>query len=87
MALIELAKRPRGSGWTPERREWLFQQVLARAEVERAQRRVRLAFAAGACTALVVGAVLWLISIPEPDMARAAPELTGKPAIQQVARE
>jgi hypothetical protein len=87
MSLIELARRPRGDGWTAEQRERIFQRVLARAEEERLKRRRRLAFAAGAGTAMIIGALLWLISIPEPGVARAAPDLARRMAAGRAAAE
>ena len=60
--LIELARRPEGEEWTAERRERVYQRVLARVEEERERRRVRRVFAAGVCGVLLVGLVLRLIA-------------------------
>jgi hypothetical protein len=59
--LIELGKRTDRSEWTAERRERIFQQVLARVGRTRERRRLMQAFAAGASTVLLVGLLLRLM--------------------------
>jgi hypothetical protein len=82
----ELGKRSDGSEWSAERRERIFQQVLARVERERQRRRLLKAFAAGASTVLLVGLLFRLIGIGGPAQER-QPELVGKIAVQRLAAE
>jgi hypothetical protein len=64
--LIELAKQAPPMTVSPERRARIIQQVMARIEKNREQRRVRLAFLAGAAAILVVGLLLKLVSVGVP---------------------
>ena len=82
----ELDKRSAGSEWSAERRERIFQQVLAKVERARERRRLRKAFAAGASTVLLVGLLLRLIGVGGPALVR-LPELAGHPAVQRLAAE
>jgi hypothetical protein len=58
MELIELARRADAAEWTAERRDRIYQQVLARAEKERERRRVMRTFAAGASALALIGLLL-----------------------------
>ena len=72
-ALLAIAGKPDYAEWTPERRDRILQNVLARLEKDRERRRVMRAFAAGASTVLVAGLLLKLITgITAP--ARSSPE-------------
>ena len=82
----ERGKRSDGSQWSVERRERIFQQVLARVERGRQRRRLLRAYAAGASTVLLVGLLLRLIGVGGPAPAR-HPELAGEIAIQRLAAE
>jgi len=78
MELIELAKKAE-TEWTPERREQIFRQVVAKAEEkDRERRRVRRAWAAGAGVVLLAGLVIRLVGIGGPPFFRGSPELAGK---------
>ena len=83
---IELGRTPDGSEWSAERRERIFQQVLARVERGRQRRRLLQAFAAGASTVLLVGLLIRLIGIGGPAAER-QPELAAKMATQRLAAE
>jgi hypothetical protein len=87
MALLELARKPDASEWNVERRDRILQQVLARLEKEREQRRVVRAFAAGASTVLVVGLLARLISGGIAAQPSSSPELAGKSARQRLLAE
>ena len=63
VALTEAARRRDWSEWTPERRERIFQRVLAGVEMKRQRRRSLRAFAAGAVTVVLVGLLLRLIGV------------------------
>jgi len=82
--LIELGKRSAGSEWSVERRERIFQQVLARVKRARERRRLLQAFGAGASTVLLVGLLLRLIGVSVLTQER-QPELVGKTAAQPLA--
>jgi len=84
--LLELGKRTDRSEWTAERRERIFQQVLARVARARERRRLMQAFAAGASTVLLVGLLLRLMGIGGPTAER-RPELAGKMAVQPLAAD
>ena len=84
--LIEVGRRPDGPEWSAEHRERIFQQVLARVERARQRRRWLQAFAAGACTVLLVGLLCRLIGVGGPAPAR-QPELAAQTAIQRLAAE
>ena len=84
--LIELGKSPDSSEWSAERRERIFQQVLARVERGRERRRLVKAYAAGASTVLLVGLLLRLIGVGGAAQER-QPELAGKMAMQRLATE
>ena len=84
--LIELGKSPAGAEWSAERRERIFQQVLARVERGRERRRLVKAYAAGASTVLLVGLLLRLIGVGGTAQER-QPELAGKIAMQRLATE
>ena len=84
--LIEFGKRSDGSEWSAERRERIFQQVLARVERGRERRRLVRAFAAGASAVLLVGVLIKLIGVGGPAADR-QPELATKMAIQRLAAE
>jgi hypothetical protein len=64
--LIELAKQAPPEPLSQERRAQIIQQVIARVEKNREQRRVRLAFAAGAAAIVVIGLLLKLVSVGVP---------------------
>jgi hypothetical protein len=83
---LELGKRSDGSEWSAERRERVFQQVLARVERARERRRLLKAYAAGASTVLLVGLLLRMIGLGGPAPAR-PPELAAQTALQRVAAE
>ncbi len=83
---IELGKRSAGSEWNAERRERVFQQVLARVERGRERRRLLKAYAAGASTVLIVGLLLRVIGVGGPAPAR-PPELAAQAPIQRLAAE
>ena len=76
---IELGRKPDASEWSAERRERIFQQVLARVERGRQRRRLLQAFAAGASTVLLVGLLIKLIGAGGPAAER-PPELASKMA-------
>jgi hypothetical protein len=80
------SKKADGSEWSAERRERIFQQVLARVERARQRRRLLQAFAAGASTVLLVGLLLRLIGVGAPPPAR-QPELAAQTAIPRLAAE
>jgi hypothetical protein len=84
--LIELGKRSNRSEWSPERRERIFRQVMAKIERARQRRRLFQAFAAGASTVLLVGLLLRLIGVGSPAQER-QPEQAGKLAVQRLAAE
>jgi hypothetical protein len=85
--LIELCKkRSDGAEWSAERRERVFQQVLARVARARERRRLRQAFAAGAFTVLLVGLLLRLTGVGGPAQER-PPDLAAKLAVQRLAAE
>jgi hypothetical protein len=89
--LIELGKSERGkksdgAEWSAERRERIFQQVLARVERGRQRRRLLQAFAAGASTVLLVGLLIKLIGVGGPAAER-PPELAAKITSQRLAAE
>jgi hypothetical protein len=83
---IELGNRSNRPEWSAERRERIFQQVLAKVERARQRRRLQQAFAAGACTVLLVGLLLRLIGVGGPAPAR-HPELASQMALQRLAAE
>ena len=62
IALIEIARRGDAGEWTAERRERVYEQVMARAERERARRRMMRALAAGVSTLLLVAVMFGLFS-------------------------
>jgi len=82
---IELGSRSDRSEWNAERKERIFQQVLARVERTRQRRRLLRAYAAGASTVLLVGLLLRLIGVVGPAPAR-QPEL-AQTAIQRLAAD
>ena len=83
---IELGNRSDRSEWNAERKERIFQQVLARVERARQRRRLLQAFAAGASTVLLVGLLLKLIGVGGPGAER-QPELAAKISAQRLAAE
>jgi hypothetical protein len=83
---LELGKRSESSAWSAERRERVFQQVLARVERARERRRLLKAYAAGASTVLLVGLLLRMIGVGGPAPAR-QPELAAQTAVQRLAAE
>ena len=84
--LVELGRGPDGAEWSAQRKERIFQQVLARVERGRQRRRLLRAYAAGASTVLLVGLLLRLIGIGAAPPAR-QPELASETAIQRLAAE
>ena len=84
--LIEFGKRSNEAEWNADRREQLLQRVLARTERARERRRVVHAFAAGACTIVVVGLLLRLIGVGWPTQRRQA-DVVGKIAVQRLAAD
>ncbi len=82
--LIESRKRSEGLEWSAERRERIFQQVLARVERARERRRLLQAFGAGASTVLLVALLLRLIGVGGSAQEH-KPELVGKSAAQRLA--
>lgn len=84
--LIELGRRSDGAEWSAERKERIFQQVVARVETGRQRRRLLQAYAAGASTVLLVGLLLKLIGVGTAAPAR-QPELATETAIQRLAAE
>jgi len=84
--LIEVGRRPDGAAWSAERKEHIFQQVLARVERGRQRRRLLQAYAAGASTVLLVGLLLKLIGIGTAVPARQS-ELATETAIRRLAAE
>jgi len=70
VALTEAVRRQDWSEWTSERRERIFQRVLAGVEKNRRRRRSLRAFAAGAATVLLVGLLLRLIGVDVAALAR-----------------
>ena len=83
---IEVGRKSDGSEWSAERRERIFQQVLARVERGRQRRRLLQAFAAGASTVLLVGLLIKLIGVGGAAAER-QPELAAKMAVQRLAAE
>jgi hypothetical protein len=83
---IDLGRKSDASEWSAERRERIFQQVLARVERGRQRRRLLQAFAAGASTVLLVGLLIKLIGVGGPAAER-PPELASKIAAQRLATE
>jgi hypothetical protein len=76
--LIEVAKQAE-TEWTPERREQIFQRVVAKAEKrDRARRRARRVLAAGAGAVLLAGLVIRLVEIGGPPFLRGSAELASK---------
>jgi hypothetical protein len=84
--LVEVGRRPDGAEWSAERKERIFQQVLARVERGRQRRRLLQAYAAGASTVLLVGLLFKVIGIGAAAPAR-QPELATETAIQRLAAE
>lgn len=70
VSMIELARKRDWSEWTTERKERIFQGVLAGVAQQRERRRMARAFAAGACTVLLVGLLLRLIGVDVVALAR-----------------
>jgi hypothetical protein len=64
-ALIAIVKQAEGETLSPERRERILNQVMARAAHERERRRVVHAFAVVASAVLVAGALIYLGSSAE----------------------
>ena len=70
VSLIEIARQRDWSEWTTDRKERIFQGVLAGVAQQRERRRVVRAFAAGAFTVLLVGLLLKLIGVDVVALAR-----------------
>jgi hypothetical protein len=82
----ELGKRSNGSAWNAERRERIFQQVLARIERGRQRRRLLQAYAAGVSTVLLVGLLLRLVGVGGSAPVR-QPDLAAQTTLQRLAAE
>jgi hypothetical protein len=88
--LIEQARRAEiadSAVWSVERRERIFARTLAKANRERERGRLARAYVAGACTVLLAGLLLRLISVGAHVLVHRVPEGAGKVAAQRLATE